>query len=112
VLGSPSRPPAEVQLQYGDGEQVVEAAAGDIPRFSSLRTVTIQLPITLASELKVWVHRVTLEWDSESLPAQLEVHATGEPARFDLKLSEGQVLLPLNDQHSWLRITLQGAAGS
>jgi amino acid permease len=110
TAGRPS--PAEVQLQYGDGEQVVQAATGEIPRFASLRAVTIRLPASRATELKVWAHRLTPEGDSESLSAQLEVHATGEPVRFDLKLSEGQVLLPSKDQHSWLRITLPRAPGS
>ena len=97
---------AEVRLGYPDGERQVQAAAGKIPTFSSLRYANFQLPATQSRELKVWVHKVTLEGDSEGLPARLEVHCGGEEKEFDLKLSGGQVVLPLDDATRRLTITL------
>lgn len=74
--------------------------------FSTLRYATFHLPATVARELKVWVHRVTLEGGSEDLPALVEVHCGNKTRRFDLKLSGGQVVLPLTGDACWLRITL------
>jgi hypothetical protein len=54
----------------------------------------------------VWAHKITPEGDSEGLPALLEVHCGDEKKDFDLKLSGGQVVLPLEDQACRLAITL------
>ena len=97
---------AEVQLTYPEDEQYLQASAGEIPAFSSLRRATFQLPTTSSRELKVWAHKVTPEGDSEGLPALLEVHCGDESARFDLRLSNGQALLPLTSDECRLEITL------
>jgi amino acid permease len=97
---------AEVRLGYGDGERQIQTATGQVPRFSSLRYVNFHLPATQAQELKVWAHRITPEGGSEGLPARLEVHCDGEKREFDLKLSGGQVVLPLTGESCRLEITL------
>jgi hypothetical protein len=85
---------ANVRLAYSDGEQQLEAAAGEIPTFSALRRATIELPEARVRDLKVWVHRVTLEGISEGLAAELEVRCGDETRQLDLGLSGGQVVLP------------------
>ena len=97
---------AEVRLGYPEGEQRYQAATGEVPAPSSLRYAIFQLPAGQAQELKVWAHRVMPEGDSEGLPALLEVHCGSETTRFDLKLSGGQVLLPLTSEACRLEITL------
>ena len=79
-----------------------------MPAFSSLRSATARLRATLAKELKVWTHRITPDGDSEALPALVEVHSAAGTRRFDLRLSGGQVVLPLPSGESWLEITPQG----
>ena len=101
---------AEVQLTYPEDEQYLQASAGAIPAFSSLRRATFQLPTTSSRELKVWAHKITPEGDSESLPALLGVHCGGETKQFDLKLSDGQALLPLTGEACQLEITLSEQA--
>jgi amino acid permease len=96
---------AEVRLGYADAEQQVQAATGKVPGFSLLRTVDFQLAVPRAKELKVWAHRVTPEGNSEGLPALLKVHCGSDEKEFDLKLSGGQVMLPLTDQTCRLEIT-------
>jgi hypothetical protein len=54
----------------------------------------------------VWAHRVTSEGDSEGLPVLLEVQCGSETTRFDLRLSDGQVLLPLTSEACRLEVTL------
>jgi hypothetical protein len=86
---------AEVRLGYPEGERRYQSATGEVPAFSSLRYATFHLPAGKTQELKVWAHKTTPEGESESLPALLEVHCGDESARFDLRLSNGQALLPL-----------------
>jgi amino acid permease len=105
---------AEVRLGYPSdrgGEQRCQAASGTVPAFSSLRYAAFQLPATPAAELKVWAHRITPAGDSRGLPALLEVHRGGESAQarteqFDLRSSDGQIVLPFSGEACRLRITL------
>jgi hypothetical protein len=96
---------SEVWLGYADAEQRIHAATGNVPALSLLRYVNFQLVVPQARELKVWAHRVTPEGNSEGLPALLKVHCGGDEKEFDLKLSGGQVVLPLTDQTCCLEIT-------
>jgi predicted transcriptional regulator len=105
---------AEVRLEYSEGERDYQTATDEVPTFSSLRRAIFQLPARepggqpkLADELKVWAHRVTPEGEHESLPASVEVRCGQETARFDLKLSGGQAVLPLVDGPCRVAITLE-----
>jgi hypothetical protein len=98
--------PVAVRLGYPDSEEHHEAATGEVPAFSSLRYAKLQLPAVQARDLKVWAHKITPEGDSEGLPALLRVHCGDEKKEYDLKLSEGQVVLPLEGQACRLAITL------
>ena len=104
AAGQPA--PAEVRLEYPEGEQRLQTASDTVPMLSALRHATFHLPATSARELKVWAHRVTPDGGSEGLPVLLEVHCGNERSRFDLKLSGGEVVLPLSSDACWLRITL------
>jgi hypothetical protein len=96
---------AGVRFVYADGEQRLQSAAGEIPRFSALRGATFHLPDTPAKELKVWAHRVTPDGNSEGLPALVEAHCGSETKRFDLKLTGGQVVLPFDGRACRVEIT-------
>jgi amino acid permease len=100
---------SEVRLEYPDGEKRLRAANGELPEFPSLRRATFDpraegTDAALARELKVWVHRVTPERESEAIPAHLEVHLGEETRHFDLELSHGQVVLPLT--HAFWRVDI------
>jgi amino acid permease len=97
---------ADVCLVYADGQRQVRAATGEIPTFPALRAATFDLPAAEASELKVWVHRITPEWNSVGLPALLAVHCGDQEKGFDLNLSSGQVVLPIHGETCRLQITL------
>jgi hypothetical protein len=99
---------AEVRLDAPNAQREYHAASGEVTAFSSLRRVTFSLPPTPARELKVWVHRITLEGDSEALPALAELHCGTETRRVDLGLCGGQVLLPIPQEACQVEITLAG----
>jgi hypothetical protein len=88
---------AMVRLEYAEDTQEIQAAAGDVPAFSSLRRAVFHLPAGLARELEVWVHKATVAGDSENLPGQLDVCTDGEPRHFDLSLMDEAIILPCGD---------------
>lgn len=96
---------ADVSLRYPDKEEKLQAASGEIPSFSSIRCATIQLPPSLSRELKVWVHRNTYGGYSESLLGILHVDSDNEKKEFDLRLFDGEVILPFNGKSCILTIT-------
>jgi hypothetical protein len=85
----------QVQLEYPDHEENYRAAAGEIRDFSRLRRATFRSEVDAGTQLKVWAHKVTPEEDSEGIVGVLRVHHDGETRQFDLKLSKGQVVLPV-----------------
>jgi hypothetical protein len=95
---------AEVQMSYAAREEKRHEAVGEVPAFGDVRSVTFHLPATQARELKVWVHTVTPDGSSASLPAIMELHCEGKAKRFDLKLSGGQVVVPISGDACRLQI--------
>jgi hypothetical protein len=104
----------DVQLKYPEREQRYETATGEIPAFSSLRQATFRLgrdvDTTVTTQLKVWGHKVTPEGDSEGITGLLHVRQGEETKRFDLKLSKGQVVLPVAPGACQIDITLAEAS--
>jgi len=62
-----------------------------------LREAVFELPPSQARELKVWVHQITPEGESERVPAVVEI-SSGEqsPRQFDLGAIGEQVLVRLS----------------
>jgi amino acid permease len=100
----------DVQLRYPKGEQRHKAAAGGVPAFSSLRQATFRPEISAATQLKVWAHKVTSEGDSEGIAGSLRVRQGDKTKEFDLKLSKGQVILPVAPGTCQVDITLAEAS--
>ena len=102
-----------VTLEYDEGEQRPEGLVGEIPTLGSLRRVVFKLRRAQEpspDQLKVWVHRVTPEGESESLPATARV-SNGKPAEAaDLSLSRGEAVFPFADAEPEVEITLRESA--
>lgn len=96
---------ADAELGYPDEVSRVHTASGEIPWVSALRHASFQLPATEARELKVWAHTITSPGDSEGIPALLAVQHEFETQEYDLGLSDGQVVLPLEGKP--VRITIK-----
>jgi len=86
---------ARVELGYADGERIFQAASGVIPEFSGLCSAKFYLPGTKAKELRVWLHRVTPDGQSEHLPAQVKVSSGEEVRKFRVDGARNQFVLPL-----------------
>lgn len=93
---------ADVQLRYLDSEKNVHAATFELEDFSLLRSATFQLQPNHARELKVWVHLVTLEGNSQRLPARLQVRTGAATREVEADDFNAQMLFPLDPQSNSL----------
>jgi hypothetical protein len=88
---------ARVWLGYADGERVYQAASGAIPDFHDLRSATFHLLGIEAQELRIWLHRVTPQGQSEHLPALVKVSSGKDSREFHVDGTRNQFVLPLRD---------------
>ena len=77
----------------------------DIPNFAALQQMTIDFPAGVAQELKVWACVLSSDDVATPLPALAEMCMGTETVGIDLKLTSGQVLLPLRNQPLQLTLT-------
>ncbi|MBO3458651.1 hypothetical protein G7B40_021090 [Aetokthonos hydrillicola Thurmond2011] len=105
ITGGGRHKSAQVLLGYPEGEQQHQAATVEIPSISSLQYAIFQLPTEREAELRVWVHRTKSFGDSRTFPAILEIENGIEKMQFDLKLLRGQILIPLQEDRCWLKVT-------
>jgi len=61
----------DVSLHTTQGIERLHTATGKVADVKQLRRVAFKVPFGFAGEFKVWVHRITTEGQSESLPAHL-----------------------------------------
>jgi amino acid permease len=92
--------PGNVTLRYRDSEQYLHASAGEIPAFSSLRHALFEPAVAHSprqppQQLKVRVHTVTPEGDSEPIGGSITVQVGVETKTYDIQLANGQVTQPL-----------------
>jgi hypothetical protein len=93
---------SHITLKYRDGERHLQASSGEIPAFSSLRHAIFEPgfphePRQIPHHLKVRVHKVTHDGDSEPIGGSITVQTRGETSRHDIMLAKGQVTLPFTD---------------
>ena len=88
---------ARVELSYPDGERILQAASGVIPEFSGLCSAKFHLAGTKAQELRIWLHRVTPDGQSENLPALVKVSSGEEVREFQTDVAGKQFVLLLRD---------------
>lgn len=94
ALGKPAV--ATVRLAYAESERVMTAASGELPDFGDLRQMEVELTSLTARDLKVWVHQITPEGQSESLPVLAEIRSGDAVRSVDLRLTGGQAVLLLS----------------
>jgi hypothetical protein len=85
---------ANVRMEYAQYGTFCSSSAGSIADFSSLRRIQIRL-LDHAKELKIWVHRVTADGDSEGIPVRLTVASTGRTAGLELRSLASKAVVPI-----------------
>jgi len=86
-----------VRLAYAELEHVYQIASGSIPEFPDLRSAKFHLSGIKAQELRVWLHRVTSEGQSENLPAHVKVSSERGIQEYYVDGAANKFVLPLHD---------------
>src|SRR6266568_1670999 len=86
-----------VRLGYAELEHVYQIASGSIPEFPDLRSAKFHLSGIKAQELRVWLHRVTSEGQSENLPAHVKVSSERGIQEYYVDGAANKFVLPLHD---------------
>jgi hypothetical protein len=100
---------ARVLLGRKGLEDDLRVATAAIPDLSALRYVVLELPAGPEREVKIWAHRVTPEGASEALEVIVEIRCGEDTRRFDLKLSDGQAVVPVSEDDCLVRMTFPEA---
>jgi len=99
-----------LQLVYASHETSMKGASVQISSHRQVKRIRIQLPSLSSKELKVWLHRVSREGNSESFPATLKMmrDSSAEIVQPD---HGGQLVMPINGQNTSLEIILADFTG-
>jgi hypothetical protein len=98
---------ADVRLTYASGECHSQAVAGEVPNFSDLQEASFRIPAGDARELKVWAFRLAPGNIAEGLPATLKVRCGEIVEQQDMRLSNGQALIPVEGGEAHLEVRLE-----
>jgi hypothetical protein len=87
--------PTTAQVDAGIGQQ--SGSEGELGSLPEGKPVVFQLAGGQKRGVKVWAYHPTPEGDAEALPVVVKVRAGTDTAKeYDLRLSEGQVVLPVS----------------
>lgn len=89
------RTPVEIRCATRSASGGMTDANGAVPNFAELETAMIHVPSSRSRQLKIWVHRVTPENDSEGLPAAIDLENGGQARRFELRSGGDPITIPL-----------------
>jgi amino acid permease len=107
IAGLPGDVP--IRLEEDGKHRELHGAGDRIQRFETLRSASFDLPSTEARQLKVWVHRITGDRESEGIPARVRVESGGGAEELATGGEDGVVMLTLPDQHVRVGVTLDGS---
>ncbi|BAZ10609.1 hypothetical protein NIES4071_24320 [Calothrix sp. NIES-4071] len=96
---------AGVYLGYAEGEQYHQASSIEIPSLESLHYAIFHLPSKREKELRIWAHGNNSKFDAKVMPVLVEVENGNKKMQFDLKLSNGKILLPIESNNCFLKCT-------
>jgi hypothetical protein len=98
---------ALVNLHYRGRQQAYQSATGAIADFAALQRVTLQVTTQAATQLKVWVHRLSVEGASVGLPAQVQLEDDQQKQdKFATNATSGQLYVPINGSVCQVTISL------
>jgi hypothetical protein len=109
ITASGQRAAAEVEMHYANRDESRYEATGEVPAFADLHSITFKLPPSEACELKVWAHSIKPDGSSAGMPANVELEYGSNIQRFDLKISGGEILVPINGDACRVQISFAKA---
>lgn len=97
---------AAVTLAYGNRQEELHVDHVAIATFPALQRVTLSLPVTAASSLKLWVYQLPVEGGLRGLPAQVKLWGSHQQADFQGMTNHGQLLVPWQGREGRIEIVL------
>jgi len=95
VISGGEPTPAKIYLEYPEGEKTMDSAGGKVERPSMLKSISVLIPTTGVSELKVLAQRITADADAKPIPGTVEVQTGTDTLHLNLKLTDTQLPLPI-----------------
>ena len=86
---------AEVSLQYQHGVKTLRSSEGSVENVAGLKSAAFAIPAHGAEELKILAYSVSADGSSSPLGGILQVNQDDVTRRFDLKLANGSLLIPI-----------------
>lgn len=91
---------------YANKEQSISGTEVEISSYKQLKNIFIEFPSVSSKELKLWLHCVTPEGNSEPISAAFQIKDGGDGAAVQLDPKTSQVIMPLPSQVKGLKIIL------
>ncbi|HEX2089386.1 MAG TPA: aromatic amino acid transport family protein [Actinomycetota bacterium] len=107
IAGSPGD--VSMRIEDDGGERDVRGSGQRIQRFEKLRSVTFDLPSTEVRQLKVWVHRITGERESEGIPATVRLESNAGATEVATEEEDGTVVIAVPDDPMRVQVAVDGA---
>jgi amino acid permease len=101
-----SATPVTVHLADGRSQQLLPSTEGVLPKGAAISGFTLRLPATRATELKIWTHQLIASGDSVALAGRVTLHQNEHTQGLDVRLEDGQVILPTTGAPCQLEIRL------
>lgn len=96
----------QVYLDFGNKTETAHGTNLEISNTRELRSLRLEFPALESRTLKVWVHRVTPEGNSEVLPASIKLLRDEQAEDLQTDPRTGQSLIRLVPQASGVEISL------
>jgi hypothetical protein len=94
------------KLVYANEERSIEGSEIEIPSHKQLKNIFVEFSAVSSKEMKVWIHRVTPEGNSNAIPASLRINDGDADKAIQLNSNSSQIILPLLSQANRLEIIL------
>jgi len=91
---------------YANEEKSANGVEIEIPAYRQLRNIFIEFPPVSSKEMKVWLHRITPEGNSEPISATLCVKDRDDEKIFQLNDNLPQIVMPLTFKDNFFEIAL------
>jgi hypothetical protein len=94
------------KLVYANEECSIKGSEIEIPSYRQLKNICIEFSTPKSKEIKIWLHRVTPEGNSNAILAELRIKASDADKVIQPDLRSGQVIMPLTSPANRLEIKL------
>jgi hypothetical protein len=95
------------RLLYADEEIAQQGNGIEIPSFKQLNNISVTFHSPEAKEMKIWLHRVTPEGNSEPISSGVQVRKDDQKKPIQIDPQTNQVIMPLTTQANELEISFK-----